>query len=1425
MAQSLPKKIKSFVKKFLSIIRPRFSLHYVSYTILTAIIVFSLFNITHAGLYSGSTPNPGHPWTEVGFGAFQFTNDQTAFRTYTLPDADASILTDSALITVPQGGTGASTLTGVVLGNGASALTSLALSAGQSIRMNAGGTAYEAYTPGMGTWGSITGTLSAQTDLQNALNAKQNTITTGTTLQYLRGDLSLATFPTTLSSFTNDLGNYGGFLTSLSGALLANGSTALTANWNVGAFNITASKFVTSGGTSSQFVKGDGSLDSSTYLTGNQSITLGGILSGSGTTSITASAASGYYMPSTTDQTNWGTAYTNRITSLTTTNSSGAATLSSNTLNIPHYTLSGLGGQANLNLNPGTYIDGDVCTYTSGIGGLLNCNTAPYQTASSALTSVAGLSWSSGTPFVKMTAAGTFALDTNTYQPLNTNLTSIGGLANASGWLHNDGSGTFTYSTPAVPTIDAVLNAGATSATHSLTLTAGTLTAATINDSGLTASKLVFTDASKNLTSTGIGTSSQFIKGDGSLDSSTYLTGNQSITLSGVVTGSGATSITTSYAAGTINSLNGLTIAQGDLLYGSGANALSNLAKSSTANQYLSNGGTSNNPVWASFPTFNQDTTGTSAKTNALNSATTIVNVSSATAPTNGQVLTATSGTAATWQTPTSSGADALGTYIVQTATHAPTNAQVLASLGNGILKNTTTTGVLSIASAGDFPTLNQSTSGTAAGLSATLVPSSGGTGVANNNASTLTISGNYGTTFTVSGTTTLTLPTSGTLLSSVNGLLATGATTGATSQAQAFTDGVITGKIYPSADSTTSLQFDKADGTTNVLNVDTTNGRLGIGTTAPGELLSLGLAGTTKGVLSLAGNTSGKIIIQPQAAAGTYTLTLPATAGGANQFLQTDGSGNLSWASVGNTQWTSSGLDIYYTLGNVGIGTTSPDAGLSVYGTSYTTTPNVLNVVGTVMNNGNGQGINLQGGNSNFSLTGTYLGGNIYLTPGIGYSSGTAVGGNVLMAVDSSNNPIGKVGIGTNAPGYKLDVNGDVNIASGSHYKINGTNLSYSDVGAQVAGSYLTGNQSITLGGILSGSGTTSITAAAASGYYMPSTTDQTNWGTAYTNRITTFTTTGSSGAATLSSNTLNIPNYTLAGLGGQPSNTNLSTIAALTNASGWLHNNGSGTFAYSTPTYSDVGAQQASSALTSVAGLSWSSGTPFVKMTAAGTFALDTNTYLTSVGTGVANQLTYWSGTNTLGSLDTATYPSLTELSYVKGVTSGIQSQLNAKGTFTLPSLTSGSVLFSNGSTIAQDNSNFFWDATNHRLGVGTASPSALLSVGSSSQFQVDSSGNISTSGTLAETGTGTTTMASLTNSSASTFTGNILAVTNSANALNGNVVSITGGKLSGAGTVLNITGGVSTGAAELQTGSLISGNFTQTATGAGYTEAGNI
>ncbi len=68
--------------------------------------------------------------------------------------------------------------------------------------------------------------------------------------------------------------------------------------------------------------------------------TSGSPITTSGTFAITFT--SGYSIPTDANQTNWTTAYSNRITSLTVTGSSGAATLLSNVLNIPTYTFNGL---------------------------------------------------------------------------------------------------------------------------------------------------------------------------------------------------------------------------------------------------------------------------------------------------------------------------------------------------------------------------------------------------------------------------------------------------------------------------------------------------------------------------------------------------------------------------------------------------------------------------------------------------------------------------------------------------------------------------------------------------------------------------------------------------------------------------------------------------------------------------------------------------------------------------------------------------------------------------------------------------------------------------------------------------------------------------------------------------------------------------
>jgi hypothetical protein len=56
-------------------------------------------------------------------GFFQVSGPASVARTFTFPNASATVLTDSALVTVAQGGSGASTLTGPIKGNGTSAFT------------------------------------------------------------------------------------------------------------------------------------------------------------------------------------------------------------------------------------------------------------------------------------------------------------------------------------------------------------------------------------------------------------------------------------------------------------------------------------------------------------------------------------------------------------------------------------------------------------------------------------------------------------------------------------------------------------------------------------------------------------------------------------------------------------------------------------------------------------------------------------------------------------------------------------------------------------------------------------------------------------------------------------------------------------------------------------------------------------------------------------------------------------------------------------------------------------------------------------------------------------------------------------------------------------------------------------------------------
>ena len=114
-----------------------------------------------------------------------------------------------------------------------------------------------------------------------------------------------------------------------------------------------------------------------------------------------------------------------------------------------------------------------------------------------------------------------------------------------------------------------------------------------------------------------------------------------------------------------------------------------------------------------------------------------------------------------------------------------------------------------------------------------------------------------------------------------------------------------------------------------------------------------------------------------------------------------------------------------------------------------------------------------------------------------------------------------GEIGYETNTGKYKIGT-GAATWSSLSYF----TSGAASGTVTSVALSTPTGLT--TTGSPVTTSGTLAV--AFTAGYSIPTTSSQTNWDSAYTNRITSLTTTGSSGAATLSSNVLNIPNYAAA-------------------------------------------------------------------------------------------------------------------------------------------------------------------------------------------------------------------------------------------------------------------------------------------------------
>lgn len=491
---------------------------------------------------------------------------------------------------------------------------------------------------GAAEWGGITGTLSAQTDLQTALNAKLATttaastyepiITAGTTSQYWRGDKSWQT----LNATAVGLGNVE--------------NTALSA-W-AGSTNLTTLGTVSAG-------TWNGSIIAPAYLGTGTSITTK-FLRGDGTWQAVSSGGGvwGTITGTLADQTDLQTALDAKVPTTRTINGSA---LSSNV------TISTITGNA-----------GTATTLQTA----RNINGVAFDGSADITITAAGSTLSDTVPIAKGGTGATTSADARTALGLGTMATQNAGSVNITGGgvtglflfnLLNNGSGAYffginhtgsltgnrtlsfdlnntnrTVSLAGALTVSADATISGTNTGDQTTITgnAGTATALATGRTIAITGDLAYTspsfDGSGNVTAAGtLATVNSNVGSFGSATQSLTLTVNAK----GLVTGVTAQTVTPA-----IGSITGL---------GTGIPAALAANTGSAGAPVLYNGdaGTPSALVATNASgTAASLTAGSATAALGLKSATTTVSVSSATAPTSGQVLKATSTTNATWQSP-----------------------------------------------------------------------------------------------------------------------------------------------------------------------------------------------------------------------------------------------------------------------------------------------------------------------------------------------------------------------------------------------------------------------------------------------------------------------------------------------------------------------------------------------------------------------------------------------------------------------------------------------------------------------------------------------------------------------------------------------------------------------------------------------------
>lgn len=274
--------------------------------------------------------------------------------------------------------------------------------------------------------------------------------------------------------------------------------------------------------------------------------------------------------------------------------------------------------------------------------------------------------------------------------------------------------------------------------------------------SSATASKAVFTDGSKALTSTGTLTTDQGGTGQSSYTAGDLIYYATGTAFTKLALGSSTTILTSSGTAPQWSAASGVTVGTATNLAGGAAGSVP-YQTASGATSFLSIG-TSNFVLTStgSAPTWTANTgTGNVVRATSPTLTTPVLGVATATSL-NGLTVSTTTGTL------TLANGSTLATSGANSITLTSTGATNVTLPTSGTLATTSNTvATISFGTTGLTPS---TATGGAVTVAGNLSPANGGTGVSNNALNTLTFTGNYSLGLTLNGNTSVTLPTTGTL-------------------------------------------------------------------------------------------------------------------------------------------------------------------------------------------------------------------------------------------------------------------------------------------------------------------------------------------------------------------------------------------------------------------------------------------------------------------------------------------------------------------------------------------------------------------------------------------------------------------------------------------------------------------------------------